>query len=257
VGQKVSSLTVTVTATCSHCGEAVAVNGPAQSVHCPRCDAETPLHGLAKALNRAWHGRGPTDGSIHVNRTSDPGPECAACGKVVSIAAYRDKAGATASLPCPGCGAPIPTRPAPRWLKEQLPTAMQVFGGDADTNDAGAMVLVAEHEATPVAMTCPSCGGFLTITPDTARTLACAFCKASVFLPDGLWKRLHPVRTMLRWTLTYTGKLETKAEIEHRERTRGARDAQQPAQHDWQARKAARRAMYEARAAGVEDDQDL
>jgi predicted RNA-binding Zn-ribbon protein involved in translation (DUF1610 family) len=189
---------------------------------------------------------------------SDPSPECPRCGKPVTIAPYLGKRGATTTLPCAGCGADVPTYPAPAWLRKQLPTAVQVFGGDAHvTKAAGIELRVDESAPAPVAMACPSCGGGLTMTSETARTVPCTFCKATVFLPDELWSRLHPVKAPLRWTLTYTGKLETKAEIEHRERTRGARDAQQPAQHDWQARKAARRAMYEARAAGVEDDQDL
>jgi hypothetical protein len=69
---------------------------------------------------------------------------------------------------------------------------------------------VDQAETKPVAMACPKCGGGLTIGPDTERTIACHFCSASVFIPDALWKELHPVKTMLRWTLTFTGELMTE-----------------------------------------------
>jgi hypothetical protein len=54
----------------------------------------------------------------------------------------------------------------------------------------------------------------LTITADAERTTTCRYCEASVFIPDELWRRLHPAKTMRTWTLTYEGKLESKEDIE-------------------------------------------
>ena len=104
----------------------------------------------------------------------------------------------------------MPTFPAPEWLKEQLPTALQVFGGDEEVARAQGVDLAVNEAATkPIAMPCPSCGGGLTIKHDTDRTVTCQFCSTSVFIPDALWVRLHPTKTMLRWTLTYSRKLST------------------------------------------------
>jgi hypothetical protein len=44
------------------------------------------------------------------------------------------------------------------------------------------------------------------ITADDERTTTCRFCSVAVFLPDELWRRLHPVATMRTWTLTYAGR---------------------------------------------------
>jgi hypothetical protein len=143
----------------------------------------------------------------------DASPECARCGKGVAVASYLTREGATTTIPCASCGAASPTYPAPAWLKAQLPTALQVLGGDGDVAhvQTGTDLVVNEAATKPIAMPCPSCGGGLTIGVDTDRTVNCQFCSTSVFIPDELWKRLHPVKTMLRWTVTYTGKLTCEA----------------------------------------------
>jgi hypothetical protein len=99
----------------------------------------------------------------------------------------------------------VPTFPAPAWLKEQLPTAVQIFGADAEIagEEAGLAVALGERQVQPVAMACPSCGGGLTFTERSERTTACKYCGVSVFIPDALWLELHPAKTMERWTLTY------------------------------------------------------
>jgi hypothetical protein len=224
VGQQVSSVTVAVSTTCTHCAEPVPVNGPSASLHCSHCDQDMPLPvGLGEAIRAASAGYrlvGGVGAAFWV-QSGEASPECPRCGQAVSIAAYVDRHGATAAVPCAACGASVPTYPAPAWLKERLPTVLQVFGGDADVaKAAGVDLRVDESRPQPIAMACPSCGGGLTITADAARTVPCPFCKVSVFLPDELWKRLHPVKVMRRWTLTYTGQLETKEEIEERETQR-------------------------------------
>ena len=71
--------------------------------------------------------------------------------------------------------------------------------------DSGIEIDIPQHEAKPIAMACPQCGGGLTITADDDRTIPCRFCEVEVFLPDELWRRLHPVATMSTWTLTWLG----------------------------------------------------
>lgn len=53
----------------------------------------------------------------------------------------------------------------------------------------------------PITMACPSCGGALSFTAESSRTAACGFCDASVYIPDGLWRQLHPVKTAKEWNL--------------------------------------------------------
>jgi len=217
VPRNIHAFAVRVSTACVHCAEPVPVNGPVERVHCPHCEKDMPTPpGLANGIVEGNKGTLILAGlgqAFKVEASSDPNPECPKCGNSIPFEAHRDAIGKTTTLACPGCGATIPTYPAPEWFKQQFPTALQVFGGDADTAKAAGLDLhVNETKPAPIAIACPKCGGGLTITSDTARTVECTYCKASVFLPDALWKRLHPVKTMLRWTLTESPKKHVQSE---------------------------------------------
>ena len=153
---------------------------------------------------------------------ASPTPQCRKCGEVVPIDAYLPRAGGTETIPCPKCGTGLPTYPAPAWVREQLPAARQVFGGDPEVAqaEAGMALEVDQQKAAPVMMSCPQCSGSLTITPETPRTVGCSYCSTQVFLPDALWSRMHPAKVMRRWTLTYVGALKTLEDLREAEEER-------------------------------------
>ncbi len=206
VGGEVRSLTVTVSIRCDHCRLPVPINGPVQVARCPHCSKDARAPDLYKVLVDAVARDSTWDGYAYA-RFDDPSPECARCGAAVSVLAHLGQQGVATTLPCARCGTGMPTFPAPPWLKAHLPSALQVFGGDAEVarEQASLDLHVNEEAAKPVVMACPACGAGLTFTQATDRTAVCRFCSASVFMPDDLWKRLHPVKTMVRWTLTYAG----------------------------------------------------
>jgi ribosomal protein S27AE len=211
VGEPVHSVTLTMSTQRKHCAMPIPLNGPTNLVRCLSCKRETPTDELFETIALANMRVKPKE-NYQYAAFDDPSPECARCGNGVSIAPYLAKHGASTTLPCGSCGARTATYPAPPWLKAHFPNVLQVFGGDADiAHQHGGVDLPVDQAGTkPVAMACPKCGGGLTIGPDTERTVACQFCSASVFIPDALWKELHPVKTMLRWTLTFTGELMTE-----------------------------------------------
>jgi hypothetical protein len=211
VAEPVHSLTLTASTSCDHCALPIPINGPSNLLRCLSCKRETPIPHFFEVMSLAAI-RCKALGEYQYAWFDDPSPECARCGKGVSIAPHLAKEGATTSLPCEGCGAPMATFPAPSWLKAHFPNALQVFGGDVEmANEQGGLDLhVNQAETKPIAMACPKCGGGLTIGSDTARTIPCQYCSTSVFIPEALWKELHPVKTMLRWTLTFTGELSTE-----------------------------------------------
>src|SRR5258708_39741314 len=55
-------------------------------------------------------------------------------------------------------------------------------------------------------MTCPQCGGALHIPADTNRTTTCQFCSVDFYLPDDLWRRLHPVKVVEPWCVRFEGR---------------------------------------------------
>jgi hypothetical protein len=213
---KVSHVTVMMAVTCDHCARPVPLNGPTRVAHCENCYKDTPLRRVPEELALAAEGM-QRMGSPYTSRTSStPDPVCSQCGEGVDVAQYLSHVGATTTIPCPKCGTGLPTFPAPAWLKVELPMAQQVFGGDLEVarEEGGLAVAIDQGNEQPIAMACPSCGGGLTITAESERTTACQYCQASVFLPDELWKRLHPVKTMERWTLTYTDTLKTAEDLQ-------------------------------------------
>jgi DNA-directed RNA polymerase subunit RPC12/RpoP len=46
----------------------------------------------------------------------------------------------------------------------------------------------------PVLFSCARCGANLEVTADTKRILTCSYCDSDLFLPDALWRALHPVQ---------------------------------------------------------------
>ncbi len=235
----VGHVTVMMAVKCNHCAAPVPLNGPTKVAHCENCYKESPLGRLPEELALAAEGM-QRMGSPYTSRTSStPDPVCGKCGEGVDVTQYLNHVGATTTIPCPKCGTGLPTFPAPAWLRAELPMALQVFGGDPEVaqQEAGLAVSVDQNQTQPIAMACPSCGGGLTITAESERTTSCQYCQASVFLPDELWKRLHPVKTMERWTLTYTGTLKTAEDLkEQQEKQQKQQQQQQQQRHQHQAR---------------------
>lgn|GEM_PF-1167914 len=217
----VGHLTLRMSVECDHCNGDVPLNGPTERAACDKCMKDTPLTQVPVELELAAEGMQRFGSSYKSQIHSGPEPQCASCDAKIPIDAYLSHVGATTTIPCPRCNAACPTYPAPAWLKAKLPAALQIFGGDAKTvNDQPGIALeLPTAKPEPVIMACPKCGGSLDINAECERTTPCSFCKSSIFLPDGLWKRLHPVRTMVCWTITFSGELVSTETLAKRAKT--------------------------------------
>lgn len=58
----------------------------------------------------------------------------------------------------------------------------------------------------PIVFNCPKCGGALEIDGKD-RVVLCKYCASKVYLPDDLWLRIHPAKTVKRWFAVFTGQL--------------------------------------------------
>ncbi len=226
VPSKVQHITQRIHIGCARCAAPIPVNGPCRSVHCDQCMSDMPID-LSCELELASEGMQRVGSLFQRGQFKDPVPDCISCGENVPIEAYWNHVGATTTIPCPSCGAGLPTYPAPEWLRNALPTALQVFGGDPQlaAAEAGLQVEIDQTKPEPIVMACPKCGGGLSLTCEAERTTTCEFCSASVFLPDELWRRLHPVKMARAWTLTYSGtslQSAASAEAEARQNARRA-----------------------------------
>jgi hypothetical protein len=137
--------------------------------------------------------------NVHARTRPSALPACAECAAPMPLDQLA--VGTSATIACT-CGAALATYPAPSWLKAGLPAIDQVFETH-ETSGASS----SSQRAQAVVMSCPSCGGGLDITTDSQRTTKCTFCSANVYLPDDLWRSLHPVKTARAWSIAYTGDL--------------------------------------------------
>jgi hypothetical protein len=90
-------------------------------------------------------------------------------------------------------------RPGPRDLLPPGPDFVtHLVGGDPDLLPGPAATVAAPAAAKPILFPCPAGNPSLPVD-GAARTVECTCCKATAYLPNDLWRRLHPVRRINRW----------------------------------------------------------
>lgn len=207
---------------CPHCGNPVIVNGPLLKPLCTSCQKRVEIPrdfwvDLLLDYEREYGGLEPGSGSDATVMTGSltlkytcvrlppPDPACPSCEENWDVASLAN--GTDGEMRCGKCGRTTPVFPAPGWLSDGVPTARQVFfadrepeGADEGGEPAGAV--------RPIALSCPQCGGGLLITSDSERTVPCRFCNVDVYLPDGVWLRLHPAKTAKFWMVRFEGRFE-------------------------------------------------
>jgi hypothetical protein len=200
----------TVRADCPSCGLPVPLNAPLERAHCHSCVRDFAVPGAVfgdllvrlddhhpKAVSPYREGAEAEYEGVHVHAARAEGDA---------------EEGAT-------------WHPAPEWLRALVPTAKSFSVTDASASPSanGTTKGDATDASKPVALPCTQCGAPLHVTSESKRTVTCEFCKTDVYLPDDLWRRLHPVKTMSPWFVRFEGK--TRAELAAEDAERARRDA--------------------------------
>ena len=209
-----------VIATCTNCGNPVVVNGPLARLACPTCTKDVEI------LDQAWAaiieryletysnlkpGSG-SSGTLMIGRISmsfeyrrlpPPMPACGKCQTDWELDSVKN--GDDGTLTCNGCGIKAQVFPPPAWLKGIVPSAAQVFFGEREMDEAagGAPVEADQAAEKPIALFCPQCNGGLVVTGKTERTFPCKYCGVDVYLPDGIWLKLHPAKVAKFWMIRF------------------------------------------------------
>ena len=210
--------------TCGRCGSPVPLSGPNRTPLCHACQSPISIapatwKSLLEDIEEDWaeiaEGEGQSSkiftGGAEFSRDWFPmAPRCAKCKGALPIESIAP--GSDTKMFCPGCGAPTQSYAAPDWLRAVLPNAVQIVGGDREDGGpaAGQAPEIDRDAPQPIVMTCPQCGGALRITVDEKRVTPCTFCKTDVYLPDDVWKRMHPVKTVAPWWIGLAGAGKTK-----------------------------------------------
>jgi hypothetical protein len=202
---------------CPHCGQPVPVNAPSESAHCAGCTRDFPLppaifSELLLRFDDAYpsrvepfaKGTDATVGELRVHATYHSGAiVCEKCGGELSLTTLPREG--TVTFACAACGDPAACFPVPEWLRALVPTATHIAVSDATASPSAVASQPRHEDSKPILMPCPGCGASLKLTSDATRTLKCAFCNNDVYLPDDLWRRLHPMRTMAPWFVRFEG----------------------------------------------------
>lgn len=219
---------------CNHCGAPLPLNAPTLEVTCAQCmgrvavPAETwgsMLGDLDEQIDELAEGQGRTvnalvSGQKLVYDIKREMPHCEKCNAPLQIAMWP--VGTSRNFACTQCGDPASTQPAPPWLGQAAPNARQLYLVDPDPQLAASspVPLSPAQAPRPVALACPSCGAGLHITVDHPRIMPCSYCGADVYLPDDLWRRLHPVKVVMPFYVRFEGPtqkdLQRAQEAEHK-----------------------------------------
>lgn len=219
--------------TCSACGQPLPLSCLGSTTSCPYCFAEQsiPTDLWTKVLRQldevaerpGWSDEGTvTSGARRLTYEIDHAPpSCEKCDQPFALDSLEP--GVSRNFACVACGDPASTEPVPGWARRGVSSARQVVTVNPKPELGGDVTLTADPGAPKlIAMACPRCGGGLEITTQSQRLFACRFCTAEVYLPDEIWRRLHPIR---RVEAIYVG-FEGPSLRQLRESQQAARDAQ-------------------------------
>jgi DNA-directed RNA polymerase subunit RPC12/RpoP len=196
---------------CTECGEPLILDGPIRRIQCLACQSPVEIDGSSWKRILEWRKEDKvrkrvspvvlgfaSEFAFHM-RMGPQTPQCAACSKALDLASVD--ASTDGEIAC-ACGHATPVFPAPEWLRSECAQAVQIIGGARE--DGAAKTPVAPAASNPVSFGCPDCGANLKITIESPRILECQYCKADLFLPDPLWRALHPVKKRSAWYVAFS-----------------------------------------------------
>jgi ankyrin repeat protein len=190
---------------CSECGQSVVINGPLEKVQCKSCQS------MLELTNEFWESFFDSASDLGGTVTVFGGdklkikyritePRCIKCGEELAIQNVTE--GSDTPITCKKCDTKNNCFPVPAWIRnfkvrDQVP--VQVFGGERQGEDD----IESRESLKPVAIRCISCNAALSITVDTPRNATCKFCNTLQYLPDPLWRSLHPQKKMKEWYILF------------------------------------------------------
>jgi hypothetical protein len=240
---------------CSECGNPLVLNGPALSPKCDSClqEVEIPatlwaswMQGLEDDYHQLEERQGSSSTIISGGFTAKVEsyrlqPRCPRCKEKMAMDLSLETNGWVA---CEHCEGRLDVFPAPAWLTEEMPSARQIIGADREGQRKSPFQ---DEEPRPIVMSCPQCGGTLKTTRETERITACAFCDVDVYLPDALWRKLHPARTIQEWFVRFEGKTRSQLDEEKKEEERRQKEEERKERQRARAEKDKARQLAQAK----------
>ncbi len=203
---------------CKACGNPLPINALAEHIECSICQktADFPYDFwrttiLADAINDApdlADGQGKDQQNMAGEYTfhliyGRQKPRCAKCRTLMDNTKFEEYS-RTGSAAC-SCGSSVSVRALPEELSKLFYGVKYLVGEDAALLFSDKSAMQTPNDSKPVLFTCPACAGNLEVD-GTSRMIVCKYCSSEVYLPDNLWLKLHPVKTISRWYLAFEEK---------------------------------------------------
>lgn len=201
---------------CPGCGQSVPVNGPFRSLLCSGCFEtfsipDRTITGFLNNFEEEFTNLAEGDGSggtmISGAGTFTYGywrlaPRCIECRKPLKLPEYTEDSEITCQ-----CGKIFQVYPAAEWLLEHIPSIRQFISIEREiVKEKPVESVIRTNSQELFVITCPRCGGTLSIGAGNERVMKCNFCKSEVYIPDAIWTRLHPVKKTQEWFALFDGK---------------------------------------------------
>lgn len=213
--------------TCGSCGSPLPINGPFTRYSCTSCfeDVSIPQDRIADFLNDFeeeyegfTEGQG-SGGTIMCGSGTYKyshwrlAPRCSSCKTPLVIPEVSGRS----ILKCAKCAAEYHIFPAPDWLSNEVPSARFFITQQPPPGGNDGFALKIDEDSTkPVVMSCPQCAGALSVSAGSERIMECGYCSSEVYVPDAVWKRLHPVRKTEEWFVCFDGKNKVQLQAARR-----------------------------------------
>ena len=213
---------------CGSCGQPVPVNGPFRELTCGSCFEKVSIPadiyaGFMNDFEEEYEGYAEGEGSggtlMSGSGTYKYGvwrltPRCSSCKRQLVI---PDPPG---MIRCE-CGTVYHLCSGPDWLTSEVPSLLWYISREAppgsEMPQSGSALAGADSQK-PIVMNCPQCSGALSISAGNERIMTCSYCDSEVYIPDAIWKRLHPVKKVQEWFACFQGKTEKQLLAERRVR---------------------------------------
>ena len=199
--------------TCKTCGRTVALNNPAERVHCIYCQTMNTVpknlwKGFIKFTHRGFFKKkiwvrikdeneikSRIDYELKIEAPLCFNPECK-----TPLSFETGILGNEAVITCKECGLKSITFPSPDWFKGfdlKGSTPIQIFC-EKKENDGKK-----ETKFNANVVNCVSCGASMKFSEDKPRLCICEHCGTNQYLTDTVWKELHPVKVRKPWYIFY------------------------------------------------------
>lgn len=200
---------IEIRSNCKYCGYPIMINGPVDQVLCHTCQRNNQIPqkdmvGILQRLFSEWEenriehkvtAMGQINSTYWIGREE---PFCEKCKTTFPQSVLSLPEGeSTATIFCGNCGKETLVSRPPDWLKNKFQDLELLINAELMEPDGYQEV---SEKIEGVVFNCPKCGAGLDID-GSERIIFCEHCENRVFIPDSLWLRLHPVKTMDKWFL--------------------------------------------------------